>query len=80
MKRTIKASDMYIDASIKSRVRKILKLADQLFDLLESTSEEVFEEYDLQPLYDELNDTIYDMAHKLRSTDPLYDSEYRDFT
>ena len=78
MKKMIKAS-AYTDAAMKSRARKILSAASDLFDLLDSTNEAVFEEYGLQPLYDELNDTVYAMAHQLHSTDPLYDKEYQDF-
>lgn len=74
MKRQIKSTEsiVYMNASKKAKARKILNLASQLFDLLDDSPEEVFNEYDLQPLYDELNETIYDMAHKLRKTDPLY--------
>lgn len=67
MKRQIKSTEsvVYMNASKKARARKILNLADQLFDLLDSTPDEVINEYDLQPLYDELNEVIYDMAHRL---------------
>lgn len=67
MKRQIKSAQsmVYMNASKKARARKILDLATQLFDLLDSTPDEVISEYDLQPLYDELNETVYDMAHRL---------------
>ena len=79
MKRQIKSTEsvVYMNASKKARARKILNLADQLFDLLDSTPDEVINEYDLQPLYDELNEAIYDMAHRLGKTDPLYSGKNR---
>ena len=76
MKKMIKASrTVYSDAAIKARGRKILAKADELFDLLDSSSEDVFEEYELNALYEELNSAIYEMAHKLSKTDPLYNDE-----
>lgn len=71
MKKMIKAPSVITAATSSSaRAKAILDLASELFDVLDDTSEEIFEEYDLQPLYDELNETVYTMAHKI-------DAEYR---
>lgn len=67
MKRQVKSADsiVHLGASKKAKARKILNLATQLFDELDDASEEIFNEYDLQPLYDELNEVVYDMAHRI---------------
>lgn len=62
MKKMIKVTAATSDSA---RAKAILDLATKLFDLLDDTSEEIFEKYDLQPLYDELNETVYDMAHQI---------------
>lgn len=67
MKKMIKAESIVRNnATNNSRAKTILDKATELFGILDDTDEEVFEKYDLQPLYDELNETIYDMAHKLK--------------
>lgn len=66
MKKIIKGHRVVTAATSGSaRAIAILYLATKLFDLLDDTSEEIFQEYDLQPLYDELNETVYNMAHRL---------------
>lgn len=62
MKKMIKVTAA---TSSSARAKAILDLASELFDLLDDTSEEIFQEYSLQPLYDELNETVYDLAHQL---------------
>lgn len=62
MKKMIKVTAA---TSGSARAKAILKLATKLFDLLDDTSEEIFQKYDLQPLYDELNETVYNMAHQI---------------
>ncbi len=67
MKRQVRSADsiMHLGASKKAKARKVLDLATQLFDVLDDAPEELFEEYGLQPLYDELNEVVYDMAHRI---------------
>ena len=77
MKKVIKASRKIYDKAFKeARARKILNAADALFDILDDTPVEILDQYDLKPLYAELNDTIYDLAHALRNDDLSSDYEY----
>ena len=47
-----------------SDARVLLAKMKDLFDRLDGTDEELFEEYDLNALYETLSDTIMYMAHR----------------
>lgn len=62
MKKIIRASSAYNTKYIAERI--IIK-AKELRDMMDYCPEEVINEFSLNPLYEELNDTIFEVSHQL---------------
>ena len=64
MKRQIKSADsiVHMSESKKAKARQILNLASELFYEIEGAPDEIFDEYDPDPLRAELDDAVYYMA------------------
>ena len=74
MKRVIKATDVYEKNRVKETTAEqnkmrhgihIYDLMKQLFDAIEDTDDDFFEEYDLNVLYEELGDTLHQYSNQL---------------